>query len=116
MKLVRTALIGASALSLAACATTGQLAGADAASDQVAASATSQDAAHDALFALFEDADERSLSSPMSAASPSATDRPGVRTTGCLRTSPSLENAGPGLERFTSRRSPCQDDSVDAAF
>ena len=68
MKLVRTALIGASALSLAACATTGQLAGADAASDQVAASATSQDAAHDALFALFEDADERSLAlNPMSA-------------------------------------------------
>ncbi len=67
MKLVRTALIGASALSLAACATTGQLAGADAASDQVAAS-TSQDAAHDALFALFEDADERSLAlNPMSA-------------------------------------------------
>ena len=68
MKLVRTALIGASALSLAACATTGQLAGGDAASDQVAASATSQDAAHDALFALFEDADERSLAlNPMSA-------------------------------------------------
>ena len=68
MKLVRTALIGASAFSLAACATTGQLAGADAASDQVAASATSQDAAHDALFALFEDADERSLAlNPMSA-------------------------------------------------
>ncbi|MAM40993.1 MAG: DUF885 domain-containing protein [Erythrobacter sp.] len=67
MKLVRTALIGASALSLAACATTGQLAGAEAASDQVAAS-TSQDAAHDALFALFEDADERSLAlNPMSA-------------------------------------------------
>ena len=41
---------------------------ADAASDQVAASATSQDAAHDALFALFEDADERSLAlNPMSA-------------------------------------------------
>ena len=68
MKLVRTALIGASALSLGACATTSQRAGADAASDQVAASAASQDAAHDALFALFEDADERSLAlNPMSA-------------------------------------------------
>ncbi|GAB5352929.1 DUF885 domain-containing protein [Qipengyuania sp. 483] len=64
MKLVRTALIGASALSLAACATTGQLAGTDTASDQAAASVT----AHDALFALFEDADERSLAlNPMSA-------------------------------------------------
>lgn len=67
MKFVRSALLGASALSLAACATTGAMEG----DDDYTLTATAevpeedaqseQEAAHDALFALFEDADERNL-------------------------------------------------------
>ncbi|MCA0978284.1 DUF885 domain-containing protein [Qipengyuania flava] len=67
MKFTRIAFIGASALSLAACATTGQLANSEGVAD-AAAPASAEDAAHDALFALFDDADERSLAlNPMSA-------------------------------------------------
>ena len=64
MKINRLILASASALSLAACATTGET---DMASASDAATAAqddvsdAQEAAHDALFALFADADERSL-------------------------------------------------------
>ena len=67
MTSIRSILAGASALSLAACATTGEIE--QGSSDTLTASAvmldddapSEQDAAHDALFALFADADERSL-------------------------------------------------------
>ena len=74
MTLLRTALVGASALSLAACATPGEpsmSAAAQAAGDaaeEAAKPAMKQEQERDALFALFADADERSLKlNPISA-------------------------------------------------
>ncbi|MBX7513496.1 DUF885 domain-containing protein [Qipengyuania sp. GH38] len=62
MHLLRTALIGASALTLAACASAPPVAEAPPASSSEEASE------HDRLFALFEDADERDLAlNPLSA-------------------------------------------------
>ena len=76
MKIVRLALVGASALSLAACSTTmsaESAAAIDAAMADTPVNAATgeqgtQAAAHDELFALFADADERSLKlNPLSA-------------------------------------------------
>jgi len=76
MKIVRLALVGASALSLAACSTTMSAESAAAIdapmADTPVNAATgeqgTQAAAHDELFALFADADERSLKlNPLSA-------------------------------------------------
>ena len=70
MKFIRSALLGASALSLAACSTAGREPVASAGEEDVVAAM--EDAgeadAHDALFALFADADERNLKlNPMNA-------------------------------------------------
>ena len=76
MKIVRLALVGASALSLAACSTTMSAesaaaidaAMADAPVNAATGEQGTQAAAHDELFALFADADERSLKlNPLSA-------------------------------------------------
>ena len=75
MKLICTALLSASALSLAACASTGQSPvtstgeeGARTASESSADATGAQEAAHEKLFALFADADERNLElNPISA-------------------------------------------------
>ena len=71
MKFIRAALLGASALSLAACSSTGQEPVASAGEGDVAAAladAGDEAGAHDALFALFTDADERDLKlNPISA-------------------------------------------------
>ena len=63
MKFVRIALLGASALSLAACSTTGGIESASAveAGEGGKGAQASEQAAHDALFALFAEADERDL-------------------------------------------------------
>ncbi|WP_100260491.1 DUF885 domain-containing protein [Qipengyuania seohaensis] len=62
MHFFRTALIGASALTLAACASVPPMA------EAPAATASDEASEHDLLFALFEDADERDLTlNPLSA-------------------------------------------------
>ena len=60
MNATRFGLTSLMALSLAACATTGNLAG-ERTAERVSAAADTQGTEHDALFALFADADERSL-------------------------------------------------------
>ncbi|QPC99203.1 DUF885 domain-containing protein [Qipengyuania soli] len=59
MKLARIALLSTAALSLGACATTGTMS--EPQEVAVVTQADEQQAAHDALFALFADADERNL-------------------------------------------------------
>ncbi|MBX7527656.1 DUF885 domain-containing protein [Qipengyuania vesicularis] len=60
MIIARSSLIGSLALALAACTTTGSLEPGNAAND-AAAQAAAEQAAHDKLFALFAEADERGL-------------------------------------------------------
>ncbi|MBX7539804.1 DUF885 domain-containing protein [Qipengyuania sphaerica] len=70
MNFVRIALTGASALSLAACATTGGMDAASSVAAEVEATAAAMEAAaeHEDLFALFAEADERNLElNPISA-------------------------------------------------
>ena len=67
MNIARIAVCGASALALSACATTGAVdqtttaGGGAVAASETPVTATGESAAHDALFALFADADERDL-------------------------------------------------------
>ena len=71
MKFIRSALLGASALSLAACSTVGREPVASTGEEDVAMAmedSADEAEAHEALFALFADADERELKlNPMSA-------------------------------------------------